>query len=166
MNPLNFIYSIGAIQAILLFSGLILIIVEMFNPGFGAAGITGIIFLIVGVLLTAKTLFDVMIMLLIILVILGVALAFVIRSATKGRLNKRLVLPDSLKKEQGYSSSQNLEHLIGKEGVAITVLRPSGTANFDGVILDVVTEGKYIPKDSKVKVIDVSGRRIVVRNIG
>ena len=165
MYPFSFISNIGALQALLLFSGLILIIIEMFYPGFGVAGITGIILLVVGVLLTAKTLMDLMIMIAIILIILGVALALVVRSATRGRLNKFLVLPDSLKKDQGYSSVENLDHYISKEGIAMTALRPAGSASFDGVMLDVVSEGSYIPKNSRIKVIDVSGRRVVVRSI-
>jgi membrane-bound ClpP family serine protease len=43
------------------------------------------------------------------------------------------------------------------------VLRPSGTADFSGVRLDVVSDGDFIPKDSKVVISKVEGHRIVVR---
>ncbi|HHW30862.1 MAG TPA: hypothetical protein GXX20_04185 [Clostridiaceae bacterium] len=165
MGPLDFVYNIGLIQALLLFSGLFLIIVEMFNPGFGVAGITGIILLILGIIITAKSFLDALIMTAIILVIIVVALLLVLRSASRGRLKKVLVLSDSLKKDEGYTSVESLENYIGKEGVALTILRPSGSAEFDGEILDVVTEGRFIPKNSKVKIVDVSGRRIVVRAV-
>jgi membrane-bound ClpP family serine protease len=165
MGPFNFVYNIGLLQAILLFAGFIFIFIEMFNPGFGIPGITGIILLIIGVIVTANSLLQALVMALIIIIILGVALYFVMRSASRGKLNKKLVLPDSMKKDQGFSSVESYDQYIGKEGIALTILRPSGSAEFDGIILDVVTEGKFIPKDSKVKVIEVTGRRIVVREV-
>lgn len=165
MAPFAFVYHIGLLQAILLFAGLALLIAEMFFPGFGAAGITGIILLIIGILITAKSFLEALIMAAVLLVIIVVAIIILFHSAFRGRLKKFLVLPDSLKKDEGYTSVISYEHYIGREGIALTVLRPSGTAEFDGEILDVVTEGQYIPKNSKVKIVDVSGRRIVVRAI-
>jgi membrane-bound ClpP family serine protease len=50
------------------------------------------------------------------------------------------------------------------QGVATTVLRPAGTADFEGVKLDVVTEGEFIDKGARLQVIRVEGRRIVVRS--
>lgn len=163
MYPLSFIVNIGALQAVILFSGLILIVIEMFNPGFGAPGIMGLFLLMVGVLLTARSLFDALIMVIIILAILGLAFIFALRSAKKGRLNRILVLSDSLKNDLGYNSSRNLDHLMGKEGTVLTILRPSGSADIDGIILDVVSEGSFIAKGSKVEVVEVTGNRVVVR---
>lgn len=162
---LGFITNIGVIQALCLIIGLILVIIEMFFPGFGAPGITGLILLVVGVLLTAKSLLEALILVIVILAVLGVALALVFRSASKGRLSRILVLSDSLKKELGYSGTEDLESFLNKEGVTITVLRPSGIADFNGVKLDVVSESSFIPKDARVKVIEVSGPRVVVREI-
>ena len=55
--------------------------------------------------------------------------------------------------------------LLGKEGVALTPLRPSGTAIIDQCSVDVVTAGEMIEKDKRVKVIHVEGLRVVVRQI-
>ena len=89
----------------------------------------------------------------------------VLHSAARGKLSKTLILKDSLSKESGYIGTEDLEYFVGKEGIALTVLRPAGTAEFDGVRLDVVSEGDYIPKNSRVKIIQVTGRRIVVRKV-
>ncbi len=68
--------------------------------------------------------------------------------------------------EEGFSSSKNrLEDLISAEGVAITTLRPSGTVVINGSKVDVVSEGEMISKNTKIKVIDVKGNRIVVKPV-
>ncbi|NMB96506.1 MAG: hypothetical protein GYA02_07835, partial [Clostridiaceae bacterium] len=95
----------------------------------------------------------------------GVALTLVLHSASKGRLSKTLILSDSLNKEEGFSGTEDLEYFVGREGKTLTVLRPAGTAEFDGVKLDVVSEGEFIPKNTRVKVKKVTGRRIVVTKI-
>ena len=75
------------------------------------------------------------------------------------------VLHQAQRKEEGYSGSDDLEYFLGKEGITTTILRPAGTADFDGIKLDVVSEGEFIKNESKVKIITVKGRRIVVREI-
>ena len=68
--------------------------------------------------------------------------------------------------EKGFSSSKNkLEDLISVEGVAITTLRPSGTVIINGNKVDVVSDGEMILKNTKIKVIDVKGNRIVVKPV-
>jgi membrane-bound serine protease (ClpP class) len=57
------------------------------------------------------------------------------------------------------------QDLLGKEGVAISFLRPAGKAMFGGQLADVVTEGDLIPKDARVKVIKVEGNRVVVTKV-
>jgi len=153
------------LSAIFFLAGFILVIVEMFNPGFGAPGISGTILLILGIVSVARSILDVFILLIVILAILGIALTFALHSATKGRLSKTLILNDSLNKEQGYEGTEDLNFFLEKEGTTVTVLRPAGTADFDGVKLDVVSESEYIQKDTKIKVIKVEGRRIVVREV-
>jgi membrane-bound serine protease (ClpP class) len=55
--------------------------------------------------------------------------------------------------------------LIGKTGTAITTLRPSGRARIDGKIYGVETEGSFTEDGRAVKVIHVSGSRIVVEEL-
>ena len=63
--------------------GVILVIVEMFIPGFGVPGTLGIILLIAGIGLQAKSLMEAILLVIIVLAVLGVALAFALHSATK-----------------------------------------------------------------------------------
>ncbi len=143
--------------------GLVFVIIEMHIPGFGVPGIIGVILLAAGVIMYASSPLEALIMIIIILAILGVALTLVLQSASKGQLAKHLVLNDSLDANASYSSIGDLSYFIGSEGKTITVLRPSGTADFSGVKLDVVSEGEFIPKDRGVIITKVEGNRIVVK---
>lgn len=55
--------------------------------------------------------------------------------------------------------------LLHCTGVAITQLRPSGTAIFSGQRVDVVTEGGLIDRGASVRVMEVEGARVVVREV-
>ena len=55
------------------------------------------------------------------------------------------------------------EDLLGKEGDATSQLRPSGIALIEGTRYSVVTRGEMLDKGARVKVIDVTGSRIVVK---
>jgi len=165
MELMEMIAGINWLQAALLIVGMGLVIVEMFFPGFGAPGITGIILLVLGVILTAKNVFEALLLIVVIVIILALAFLLVLRSFRKGRLSKTLVLSDALNKESGYTGTEDLAAFLDKEGIAVTVLRPAGTAVFDGEKLDVVSEGEFIPEGSKVRVVRVAGRRVVVRKV-
>lgn len=66
--------------------------------------------------------------------------------------------------QQGTTSAQvQLKDLIGQEGVALTPLRPSGTARIGDRKVDVVAEGELIERDARVKVVEVKSNRVVVR---
>jgi membrane-bound ClpP family serine protease len=148
-----------------LLAGFILMILEMLHPGFGMFGITGGILLALGVAFTAHTLVEAFNMAMLILAILVVMFIFFLRSFSKGKLNKTIVLQNSQKRDSGYIGTEDFNGFLGKEGITATVLRPSGTADFDGSKIDVVSESEFIPQGIKVKVIKVEGRRIVVREV-
>lgn len=52
--------------------------------------------------------------------------------------------------------------LPGMTGVAHTVLRPSGKAEFGDSIVDVVSQGEFIARGAEVRVVAVEGPRVVV----
>ena len=68
--------------------------------------------------------------------------------------------------EKGFSSARDrLNNLLSKEGIALTTLRPSGIANIKGNKIDVISEGEMISKNTRIKVIDVKGNRIIVKPV-
>ena len=151
---------------ICLLVGLALLVIEMFTPGFGLAGTLGIASLLLSVVIRADSFAAGLWMLILVMAIVGVMLLIFLRSATKGAISRSpLVLKDNLNSREGFLTTEDLEYFVGKEGEALTVLRPSGMADFGGVKLDVVSEGEFIPARSKVEVIRVEGRRILVRPV-
>ena len=146
--------------------GIGLLIVEAFMPGFGAPGITG---LVLEVITLVMTWFEhgpvaTLAMLLIVLLVLAIAISTSLRSITSGRLSKSsLINAETESNEEGYRSTQNLAVFMDKEGVASTVLRPTGIADFEGVRLNVSSEGDYIPAGTRVRIIKVEGAKILVK---
>jgi membrane-bound ClpP family serine protease len=94
---------------------------------------------------------------------LCVALSLVIRSATKGRLaHSKLVLHEV---SMPTVDDKDLAFFVGRSGEARTALRPSGIAEFDGVRLNVVSDGEWIANGQKLRVERVEGNRIVVSSL-
>jgi len=151
------------IPLVCIFAGIIFIIIEMYQPGFGVPGVIGILLVAAGIILYARTVLQALIMIAVVLAILGAALALVLQSASKGRLAKHIVLESTVDDDVKFSAMDDLSYLIGSEGRTVTVLRPSGIADFNGVRLDVVCGGEYIPKGTIVYVDKIEGNKIVVK---
>ena len=60
-------------------------------------------------------------------------------------------------------SREELEHLVGRAGVAITRLNPGGTARIGEKKYDVVSDGEWIEPDTSIEVASVEGHRIEVK---
>jgi len=156
------------LMAVLFILGALLMAIECMTPGFGIAGTVGIISLIIGVVVASRVVSAPVLVGIIAAVLLVIAslLVWAYRSATRGgRISRTLLLHSRLGKEQGYNSVQSEESLVGMEGVTLSMLRPSGTAQIGNRKVDVVTEGEFIPKGTRVKVVKVEGFRIVVERV-
>jgi len=166
-------------EIILFFVGVVLLIVEIFIiPGFGIAGISGIILMVGSLILVMlnNDLFDFsfvdasditkaaaatlsgLLASILLMFFGGVRL-------TKTKLFRRIALEDTQKKSEGYTSNFNQRSYLGMKGTAYTVLRPSGKILIDGELKDAFTRGEFIEKDKKVEVIDESGTSLKVREI-
>ena len=165
LEVLDILARMSWIAGVCFAAGFVLIIIEMFLPGFGAPGILGAILLFLGILSVSRTFTEALIILLILIALFTIAFFILYRSGLNGKLSKTVVLQDKLDDESGFRGTEDMSGFLGSEGVAQTVLRPSGVADFGDSKLDVVTQGEYIEKDTKVKIIEVEGSRIVVEKI-
>ncbi len=173
-----YIDGLAANWEILLFIiGIGLIILELFViPGFGIAGISGIILVIVGLILSllenvnfnfervdanafGKALFTVS---------AGLFLGFVVviyisaKIGSKGMF-KKVALNATLDNESGYIGvSMDEKNLVGKTGITKTILRPSGKVEVEGKVYDAVSEQTYIERGVKVRVVRYETGQIYV----
>ncbi|GHM98922.1 serine protease [Cytophagales bacterium WSM2-2] len=166
-------------EIIALMVGIILLIAEIFIiPGFGVAGILGITLTIVSLILImlnndyfnfefvplgdiVKATFAA------IGGITGGVLLLFFGGArlTQTKAFKRIALTDTQESSQGYSVRNNEQNLIGKAGIAHTVLRPSGKVLIDGNVYDAFTRGEYVQKGDAIEVIGTEGITLKVKSI-
>ncbi len=147
--------------------GFVAIFIELFVPAAGLIGAAGVITMIVSTVLAyayhGKTTGTVFLACL----LLGTpaVLWIGLKAFPRTFVGKRLILGKTFGAEEGYTSytGEKYEGLTGKEGVAVTTLRPSGMARIGGVKYSVVTGGDLIEKNQPVRVVKVEGSRIVVR---
>jgi len=148
---------------ILLIAGFVFIGIETIVPGFGAPGIIGICCIVAGILLSADGFETTIIVAAVVLVLLVVMIFILLRCLSAGKIKPPIVLTDKLDKEKGYISGTDLQYLVGKIGITATDLRPAGKVKVDDVEFDVISDGRFISKDTEVEICNVSNSSLVVR---
>ncbi len=155
--------GVSNIHAPLIFLvGIILLVIELFVPG-GIFGTLGTIALFYSVVAAAQSTLIGLTALSIGIIATVLFLWILYRFFGFRTTWRRVILTNKQNNEEGYTSSKNRKHLIGKKGIALTQLRPSGWAEIDGNKEDVVTEGELIPKNTRIVVTKVEGTRVVVK---
>ncbi len=169
-------------EILIFIAGVILLLVEIFIiPGFGVAGIAGIICIVAGLTfsligfngfdfefnfitgdLLAQAFFRVM---------AAISVAFItIFFFGPSLLNlpgfNKLVLKSDQNADEGYTVKRNdLYNLIGQEGTVFQQLRPAGKIEINGNIYEAVSTSHLLDKNEKVKVIGVEGNSLKVSSI-
>jgi len=170
--------TVGSIELILFVIGLVLLIVEVFLiPGFGVVGIAGLILIVLSLILSMQgfvlprynwqwVIFRRNI-LVVVSSAVGAIAAFALLASLLPQVGlfSRLTLQTAQTTDAGYTVQEpEVEgRLLGKRGAAITTLRPSGKAEFEGEVLPVETDGEFLSIGDSVQIIEVSGNRIIVR---
>lgn len=159
--------------------GIILVLLEIFViPGFGVAGIAGIICIIAGLTLsligfdgwdfefnfiTGDLLIRAFFRVILIIFVALFTIFFFGPSLLQLPGFNKLVLTSNQESQQGYSTKRNeLYDLIGKEGVVLHQLRPSGKIKIDDQIYEAISISHLIDQDTVVKVVDVEGYSLKV----
>jgi len=178
-------YLTGLAQAweiVLVVAGVVLLAVEIFVlPGFGVAGISGILLIGVGLLATfmprdfapfnwptlqytvdgLKTGLWVIALGLLASVAGMVALS---RVMPRTPYFRRIIPPNPTPEDVAPDSGGEIAR-IGDVGRAEGPLRPAGKARFGATLVDVVSDGEFIAPGERVEVIDRAANRVVVRRI-
>jgi len=143
----------------LLVFGLVLVIVELvFIPGTTVVGLLGVIFSIVGVVITYNHFGDEtgFYVLMSTLLVTAIALFYSFRSGAWGRFS----LKSSIDSKVNEGETATLQ--VGDEGVTVSTLRPVGKAEFSNKQYEVRTLGNYIEANKKVKIIQLQPNLITV----
>lgn len=147
--------------------GVILLMVEIFAiPGFGITGIAGISLILAGLTLSlvnnivfeldfkyaVTQIFRAFFVVLFSMMFSLLLSIFMSDRLIRSNRFKFMTLQAEQKSSSGYVSTDNLSFMTGKEGKAVTILRPSGKVEIDGEIYDAMSEYGYINPGEKIKI--------------
>lgn len=161
-----FVGESGFLAPAIFFLGIVLLAIEIFViPGFGITGILGILGIVAGIFMSfginniaqaTSVIFFSLIADIILIIILA---RFILKS--KGFKSIVALETDTA----GYHSSVSYDNLLGREGITDTFFRPSGNIIINDKKYDAITEGEFINKGVKIKVILVEGNKIVIKEV-
>jgi membrane-bound serine protease (ClpP class) len=184
----------GYLEVVLFVAGLGLLLLEIFViPGFGVAGISGILLIFVSLVMAMiklpppnipdisfntdqlKQAIWTLVFAFGSFVPIAIILAKVLPATPLYRFlvlnpEETKAADERLRAEapKGYGQMRELpaEQLVGKTGEAVTDLRPAGIVRVEGMPLDAMTRGEYLVKGTQVRVIDVQGSVHMVEEAG
>lgn len=153
---------------VLLIMGFVFCIIEGFVPGFGVFGILGMLMEVAGVVTYAilnNNIVHIVILLLIVLLVFLILFFIFVRSARYGILSKTPLIENETAVSTDYVKKERdtLNHLIGKQGIAITDCRPTGMVKISDFQCEVRARNKIIRKGDTVEVVEIDeDNKIVV----
>jgi membrane-bound serine protease (ClpP class) len=178
------------LEVILFAAGLVFLAMEVFViPGFGVAGLTGVLLVFVSVLMASqhfvfpRTALQLNTSLQSVLVLATSGLVFLGAAAVLSRYFRLLPVVNSLmletpdayalaesstgkdEKARTHDVFRRVPVQVGDWGLADSPLRPAGKARFGEHHVDVVADGVFVDKGKSIRVIEVSGNRVVVREV-
>lgn len=144
--------------------GLCLIAVEVYLiPGFNIIGVLGFLVILFGVgFAFYDTGFTGGLVMLLGSIGMGAGLFYL---AWQSGAWERFVLAANLRADDSLAvrESEHRARYLGRTGVALTPLRPTGVAEIGGERIEVATEGDFIASGSRIRVVAMDRRRYFVR---
>ena len=155
---------------VLFLVGLALLLLELFViPGFGVAGILGIVSIFASLILSyptpAQAMGAISISIVVAVLLIFLLVRFLSRGGKKLGRAGRIVLEHSEAPEEGYVGVEDLRSLLGEEARAMTPLRRVGAINVGGRRVEAVSEGGFVLQGTHVRVVRVEGNRVFIRPI-
>jgi len=143
----------------LLILGIIFLLLEMWLPGMEFFALAGIGSLIISAVLAVMFVPNGWFIVAGQGVIVAGFLAHMYRFMKRKQLKGKLILSDNL----DAPGTKDVNYLVGREGKAISALRPYGEADFNGTILEVASYGPMVTKGTKLKVMAIEAGKIIVQ---
>ena len=184
----------GWLEVILFLAGASFLALELLViPGFGLPGLLGILLMLTSLLMASQTFVipstprEVSTLMTSLAVVVGAGLSFVLLAVLFSQVfgvipvlswfvleppQAHATEDDAIsgqdkerRGKQGLASQSIYQVQVGEWGVAASPLRPAGCVRFADQYVDVVTDGSFVPAGEQVRVIEVRGNRVVVREI-
>jgi membrane-bound serine protease (ClpP class) len=159
-------HTYGWVGVLLVLVGLALILAEIHvYPGRGLAAVSGLLVLFLGMFLALGGLRNAAFSLITSGALTAVAMLSFFAYLPKSPIWKQI--GREMRQRAALAQGNDGAHapFLGRHGVAVTGLRPSGTADIGGVRLNVVTEGDFLTAGAPVVVARIEGTRIVVERV-
>ena len=169
-------------EILLFLGGLGLLILEIFViPGFGVAGVSGIVLMVSSLVLAMifnigfdfhfapKGAFIANFLNVLSALIFGFFISLWLSKKVFLMKTKYgvLALDTELKETEGFTSvDTHLAGLVGKEGTALTFMRPAGKVELGGEIYDAVTDMGVVEQGTKIRVVRFENAQLVVEKAG
>lgn len=169
-------------ELLIFFVGVLLLLVEVFAlPGFGVAGVSGIILMVAGLTLAMVdnqlfrniegafrwTLVLKPFTIVLVSLFFGLLVAmFLGKKFFTTSLLPNISMGTNLDERSGYIAvDTSIKSMNGRTGLAISVLRPAGKVQIDGEVYDAVASHGFIEKGETVRVVDSSAGQLYVTRV-
>lgn len=143
--------------------GVLCMLIELVVPGFGVFGVLGIGGILGGVFLALGGDGAALGWMALSLLLASFIFWWLLKRLPESPLGRHLILNDAETSAAGFMTQTVRQELLGKIGTVVTPLRLAGTIRLGNELLDVVSEGEFLPAGCKVVVSQLRGTTIVVR---
>jgi membrane-bound serine protease (ClpP class) len=177
----NYLAGLAGFElAVLFFLGFALVLIELlFFPGVLLLGVPGVLLMVAcllfamvdaypnqGLNIPLESFLGPMTTLAATILASGIIMAVIAKFLPKTPGLRHLVLASSVGDvKASIRRDASLGTEIGAVGTAITYLRPSGKGAFDGQVLDVITRGEFIPRDTAIRILRFDANAVVVEAV-
>lgn len=169
----------GTLEILLFVGGIACVAIEIFAlPGFGAFGFGGVLMILSSVVLASQTFviprnayqFEQLPrgIMMATIACAGVIVSLAIFRKYLHRapvISRMLLQPPEGEELSRREALATFDHLLHKRGTAMTPLTPAGKARFGDDLVDVVSDGDFLPRGASVYVLETTGNRVVVKGI-
>ena len=163
----NTMSAFQIIATILYIIGIIFLVIEVFVPGFGFFGISGISLVVISVIIKiclGNSITSILLSILIAFVIIIALLVWMIISAKKGIISKSPLISNGTSIPTFYSDD-DLKVYIDKIGETVTTCRPVGKVRIDDEIYHVQSLDGFLKIGTKIKVVNVQNNTLQIKKI-
>ena len=175
----------NSLEIVMFLMGLVLVSLEIFVfPGFGIAGITGVLLIFASIILASQSfpwpttesetrilMANMVHLFLSMAIFIGGAVVIARFFPSLPMFNRMVLPPPGSAADQAFNEDGEelpltpYDDLLGDVGVTMSPLRPVGRMKLGNRYFDVITNGEFVEPGRRVEVVEVHPNRIVVRAI-